>query len=135
MKYLRICLILIFGGAFLYYYYSFNPSIDSGHFVSCPTKSIFGFYCPGCGSQRLIHHLLHLNFYEAFRYNPLLFIFFPFVIYLVYVFISNLIFGTKIRIKLLYRNWFVVILFSAFVLYGILRNLPWEPFTYLAPPN
>lgn len=135
IKSLKICLIILFGGAFFYYFYTYNPSADSGHFVSCPSKSILGLNCPGCGSQRLIHHLFHLNFEEAFKYNPLLFIFFPFVIYLAGIFISNLLFGTKYRVMLLYKNWFVYMLFGIFILYGILRNLPYYPFTLLAPPN
>ncbi len=134
MKILKICLITLFGGAFLYYYYTYNPADHSESFVSCPSKSFLGLNCPGCGSQRLIHHLLHLDFGQAFRYNPLLFILFPFVIYLCYIFLSNLSFGTKYRVKILYKNWFVYVIFGVFILYGILRNLPWYPFTLLAPP-
>jgi|SRR5690606_20574980 len=134
-KIIKFCLVIFFGGAFFYYFYTYNPSADSSHFISCPSKSILGLNCPGCGSQRLIHNLLHLNFSEAFRYNPLLFLLFPFVIYLVFVFVANLIFGTKYRIKILYKNWFVFLMFSVFLIYGILRNLPFYPFTLLAPPE
>ncbi|MBA5629373.1 DUF2752 domain-containing protein [Moheibacter lacus] len=135
MKYVKIGLIMLFGGAFLFYYYNFNPSDHSEPFLSCPSKSIFGLNCPGCGSQRLIHNLLHLNFSEAFRYNPLLFILLPFVAYISWTMVSNLFFGTKIRVKILYQNWFVYLLFGTIILYGILRNLPWYPFTLLAPPD
>jgi ABC-type amino acid transport system permease subunit len=31
-----------------------------------------GLKCPGCGSQRAIHSLLHFDFVQAFRYNALL---------------------------------------------------------------
>lgn len=134
-KILKISLIIMFGGAFYYYFYSYNPSVHTGNFISCPTKTIFGFNCPGCGSQRFLHHLFHFDLAEAFRYNPLLFLLFPFVIYLLFVFISNLIFGTEYRIKILYKNWFVITLFVIFIVYGILRNLPYYPFTLLAPPE
>lgn len=135
MKYLKIGLILLIGGAFFFYFYNFNPSDQSEPFISCPSKTLLGLNCPGCGSQRLIHNLLHLNFGEAFRYNPLLFILSPFVLYILGTMVSNLFFGTKIRMKILYQNWFVYLLFGTIILYGILRNLPWYPFTLLAPPE
>lgn len=132
---LILSLILLFGGAFLFYYFNYNPSVDSANFISCPSKAILGLNCPGCGSQRMIHNLLHLNFGQAFRYNPLLFISLPFIIILVIQFGMNLFFGTKYRTKLFYNNKFVWFLFGIIMLYGILRNLPFWPFTYLAPPT
>lgn len=123
------------GGAFLYYYYRFNPSVDTTHFISCPSKTILGFNCPGCGSQRLIHHLLNFEFGQAFRYNPLLFIGLPFVGFILVQFISNTIFGTNYRTKLFYNNKFVLFIFILLLLYAVLRNIPFEPFTYLAPPE
>ena len=134
-KFLKIGLILLIGGAFFFYFYNFDPSDKSEPFISCPSKTLLGLNCPGCGSQRLIHNLFHLNFGEAFRYNPLLFILSPFVLYILGTMVSNLFFGTKIRVKILYQNWFVYLLFGTIILYGILRNLPWYPFTLLAPPN
>lgn len=51
-----------------------NPS-ESSWFVACPFRMVTGYDCPGCGSQRALHQLLHLNFKQAFLLNPLLFIF------------------------------------------------------------
>lgn len=51
-------------------YYQFDPAKNS-LFLSCPLKSVTGYDCPGCGSQRAFHALLHFRFGEAFRYNPL----------------------------------------------------------------
>jgi hypothetical protein len=135
MKFIKLCLILVLVGAFLFYYYTFNPSVQTGNFISCPTNEIFGFFCPGCGSQRMIHHLLHFEFLEAFRYNPLLFVLFPFVVFCIFIFISNTFFGTTYRLKFLYKNGFVWTFFGILLLYAILRNLPFHPFTLLAPPG
>lgn len=132
---IKLSSIILLSGAFLCYYYTYNPAEGTTFFASCPSQSIFGVYCPGCGSQRLIHSLLHLNFEAAFRYNPLLFVLFPFVIYLLYIFVSNSFFNTHYRVALLYRNWFVISLFTLLLLYGILRNLQYYPFVLLAPPN
>ena len=127
-------LILLLGGAFLYYYYQFNPTTHTSHFVSCPSKTFLGLNCPGCGSQRMIHHLLHFNFGQAFRYNPLLFITLPFVLFLLIQTCVNLIFGTSYRTKLLYNNKFVWFVFGLLMVYAVVRNLPFYPFTLLAPP-
>ena len=52
--------------------YYFNNPAESWFFLKCPVNYVTGLSCPGCGSQRTIHELLHLNFKEAFAYNPLL---------------------------------------------------------------
>jgi hypothetical protein len=41
-------------------------------FPKCPFRSFTGLLCPGCGSQRAIHQILHGNFYNAFQLNMLL---------------------------------------------------------------
>ncbi len=52
--------------------YYFNNPAESWFFLKCPVNYVTGLSCPGCGSQRAIHELLHLNFKQAFAYNPLL---------------------------------------------------------------
>ena len=52
--------------------YYFNNPAESWCFLKCPVNYVTGLSCPGCGSQRAIHELLHLNFKQAFAYNPLL---------------------------------------------------------------
>ena len=48
-------------------------------FPRCPFLMLTGFKCPGCGSQRAIHALLHGDVAEAFRYNALLLIAIPWI--------------------------------------------------------
>jgi len=38
----------------------------------CPSVRFLGLYCPGCGTLRATHHLLHGEVVTSFRYNPLL---------------------------------------------------------------
>lgn len=134
-KTVSICsLILLLGGAFLSYYFHFNPTSDPSNFVSCPSKTFFGLNCPGCGSQRMIHHLLHFNLSQAFRYNPLLFITLPFVLFILFQSLVNFVFGTNYRTKLFYNNTFVWTVFGVLMVYAVLRNLPFYPFLFLAPP-
>ncbi|MBO4446691.1 MAG: DUF2752 domain-containing protein [Bacteroidales bacterium] len=41
-------------------------------FPRCPFFVLTGLKCPGCGTQRALHCLLHLNIADAFRYNALM---------------------------------------------------------------
>jgi Protein of unknown function (DUF2752) len=40
-------------------------------FPRCPLLTLTGLKCPGCGSQRAIHQLLHGNIAASFFLNPL----------------------------------------------------------------
>ena len=64
---IAVSLVLILG----LFYFSYNPA-NTQFFPKCPVNYVTGLSCPGCGSQRAIHELLHLNFKQAFAYNPLL---------------------------------------------------------------
>lgn len=54
-----------------YVYYSYDPS-HSELFPKCPFFSLTGWKCPGCGSQRAFHQLLHGDIMAAFHYNALM---------------------------------------------------------------
>ncbi|MDR1719139.1 MAG: DUF2752 domain-containing protein [Dysgonamonadaceae bacterium] len=64
-------------------YIRFDPAA-SCFFPKCPFKLLTGFDCPGCGSQRAIHHLLHLRIAEAFRANALLVAALPYILSAMY---------------------------------------------------
>lgn len=65
-------------------FFIFSPE-DSGFFPRCPFNYATGLDCPGCGSQRAMHHLLHLEIKEAFFYNPMLVIAIPFILIGIYL--------------------------------------------------
>lgn len=65
-------------GAAAYVYYTFDPNLYNW-FPKCPFKACTGLDCPGCGSQRAVHALLHGNFLEAFQHNALLIPFIPYL--------------------------------------------------------
>ena len=96
-------------------------------YIDCPIKKITGLYCPGCGITRMFLSLLKLDFYQAFRYNPLLFITLPVFLF----FIGNAILTKKTPLynKVPDKIWIVVIVL--FIGYGVLRNIPF--FDFLAP--
>lgn len=53
---------------------------ENGFFPACPFHSLTGLQCPGCGSQRAVHHLLNFEFAEAFEKNSLLVVAIPYVL-------------------------------------------------------
>ena len=57
--------------------FTFNPA-DSSVFPPCPFRALTGFHCPGCGTLRGLHQLLHGHLLEAFSFNPLMVLFLPF---------------------------------------------------------
>ena len=65
-------------------YFFINPA-NSSWTINCPFKTITSYDCPGCGSQRAFHELLHRHFKNAFILNPIFVIAIPiFVIFLVF---------------------------------------------------
>lgn len=50
----------------------FDPSEGSFPFPRCPFKWLTGWDCPGCGSTRALHSLLHGRIGEALEFNAAL---------------------------------------------------------------
>jgi hypothetical protein len=59
-------------------YKKFDPAKHS--FPACPFLKVTGYKCPGCGSQRAIHHLLNGDIKQAFYLNPLLILAIPYIL-------------------------------------------------------
>lgn len=96
--------------------------------IPCIFHKISGLYCPGCGITRMFISLFKLNIYQAFRYNPLVFILL--IISTLYFLVDSLKYGiTKKHIKL--PEIVYIILLILVIGFGILRNIPM--FSYLAP--
>ena len=65
-----VILALIAGGWVVYTY----PPSQHTLYPRCVFKAASGYDCPGCGSTRAVHQLLHGNIRQAFLFNPLLFV-------------------------------------------------------------
>jgi len=99
--------------------------------IPCIFHQITGFYCPGCGITRMIFSLLKLDFYQAFRFNPLIFIALPFIIVVLIDFVFK---WGRGKDNYLYRKindrvWIVLLIIT--IIFGIIRNIPF--FEYLIP--
>lgn len=96
----------------------FDPS-TSAIFPPCPTNALTSLYCPGCGTLRAMHALLHGDLKEALSQNILAVIFIPIL--------PAIYFFPKYFRKPIVPAAMLVI----FILYAILRNT--ETFSFLAP--
>jgi hypothetical protein len=120
---LAIWLLIIAGAAYLFF---FEPG-RSGFFPGCPFRFLTGFTCPGCGTTRALHQILHGNFYAAFTLNPLLLLAIPFLLvaflrYTVIVFRGGVPRGNALPAPYIYAIFFVILSFWIF------RNTPLYPF-------
>ncbi len=59
-------------------YFRFDPALYP--FPKCPFQYITGFKCPGCGSQRALHQLLHGHLGNAAQANPLFILILPYLL-------------------------------------------------------
>jgi hypothetical protein len=109
----------------------FNP-VTAGFFPVCPLYAMTGLHCPGCGLTRGFHALFHGDILGALHFNALLPIyFFTFA----YFGVSMLLVALRgrglsfkfLRLELVYGFLALLLIFS------VARNLPYYPFTFLAP--
>ena len=131
VTYTLITIGILVGLGFAYVYSKVNPS-EHQLFPKCTFHSLTGYHCPGCGSQRAIHDILNFRFLEGFKHNFLIGLGFMVLLYQIYLWIRNRIKPEK-KSNLLYQPkiaWAILIIVVSF---WVLRNIPFEPFTYLAP--
>jgi len=124
-----VLLFILIGIAVLFY---FLDPVQHSLFPQCIFHSISGYHCPGCGSQRAIHSLVHLNFAGVVGNN---FLFLPALLLIAYHYIRpplNNFMKWKLP-NIFYSKKTPWIIFAVVVLFWILRNLPWYPFSVLAP--
>ena len=111
---------LLFLAVALYYFF-LNPHQQTDFFMSCPFYKITGYQCPGCGSQRAFHEVLHFHFLEAFKQNALFVLGIPYVLLIFYA-NFNKEKHQKLR-QVLVGNKTLLILLIVAILFGVLRNL------------
>lgn len=97
----------------------------------CPLYVLTGLHCPGCGSLRALHSLLHGDLASAIRFNALLILSLPFLAGLC----VNSVRGSlgKAALDAGPRPVWIWIFFAMMLTFGVLRNLPFAPFSHLAP--
>lgn len=120
--------IIFLIASIILYYFMFN---ELEIVIPCIFYSITGLYCPGCGITRMIFSLIKFDFYQAFRYNPLMFVFSPFILIVFIDFIIKWLIGRNDHLYLKISNKMWIILLVITLLFGVIRNIPF--FDYLIP--
>ena len=101
-------------------------------FPVCVFHKVTGLYCPGCGTARGLHHLLHGDLLGACRSNILMVLCLPLLGQLL---ASQVVLATSGRtlkpLPISARAAWLIL--AAIMLYWVARNIPVHPLTLLAP--
>jgi Protein of unknown function (DUF2752) len=108
------------------YLFIFEPG-KTGFFPICLFRALTGLTCPGCGSTRAMHQLLHGHLLEAFELNPLLLIGLPFLLFALARYSILAVRGITPRKNILPAS-VIYALFFIIVSFWIIRNTSVYPF-------
>ena len=109
---------------------TFDPNVAGNPFPGCVFHALTGLYCPACGSTRAMHALVHFDLPTALSMNALLLIGGPLGVLLVLRALEKTPAALEPWLRPLAKPWLWVGIVAGF---GIVRNLPWAPFSWLAP--
>ncbi|MDB9712729.1 DUF2752 domain-containing protein [Flavobacteriaceae bacterium] len=122
-KVLKWSVIIILLGILAILYKTYNP-IDYIYFPKCPIRELTGLECPGCGSQRAVHHLLNFDIFNAIKENVILVVSIPYIL-------TGLVFDSlkkpnksilKVR-KILFGTIAIYVVLTIIIAFWILRNI------------
>ncbi|MGL4328243.1 MAG: DUF2752 domain-containing protein [Tannerellaceae bacterium] len=120
LKYIVLLSLALTG---LLAYYLFNPA-EQLLFPKCPFLLLTGWQCPGCGSQRAIHDLLHFQIMDALRMNFLVVLAIPYIMLALY---CEWMRTKSVRIERIYRLLYgskaSMTIAILFILFMIIRNI------------
>ena len=108
------------------YLFIFEPG-QSGYFLPCPFRALTGLNCPGCGTTRCLHQLLHGNVSAGFKLNPLFVVALPFLIWALVAYTNSAISGGLSRPANV-KPRYVWSLVGLIISFWIFRNTPFYPF-------
>ena len=101
----------------------------------CVFHALTSLHCPGCGSTRALHALLHGDIAAAVRFNPLTL---PAVAFLGYAYVRWAVGALAGRrgehVGARIKPWLLLALAVVICVFWITRNIPVFPLTLLTPP-
>lgn len=113
-------LCMIAGLAVIYYF--FDPA-QAGWMPRCLWKVATGTDCPGCGSQRMIHALMHGDFASAWKANAFALCMLPAIVFMLWL---EAVRGRHSRLYACVHRPGVIVCFGVVVMgWWILRNVAW----------
>jgi hypothetical protein len=105
--------------------WAFDPA-QTGMYPPCALHWLTGWHCPGCGSTRAVHALLHGNVLAALGFNPLLVIGTPVVaVAAAWHRRKSGQWGFPAK-----SGWAML---AVLLVFALARNIPCYPFSILAP--
>jgi Protein of unknown function (DUF2752) len=110
----------------------FFPPTENSFYPKCILFQYTGKHCPGCGSTRALHSLLHGDLRQALAYN----LFIPFLVPFLGVRALRVWYGAMRRRPAppwRLPTWVTWAFLVCMLTYAVLRNLPFAPFNLLAP--
>lgn len=108
------------------YLFIFEPG-KTGFFPACPFRTLTGFTCPGCGSSRGLHRLLHGDIVSALEFNPLMVLSLPFLLYALVRYTAAAVSGRPLQRHNLDAKY-IWMLFGVIMSFWIFRNTRFYPF-------
>jgi hypothetical protein len=108
------------------YLFIFEPG-RSGLFPACPFRTLTGFTCPGCGSTRGLHRLLHGDIVGAVEFNALMVASLPFLLYVLVRYTAAALTGRPYQPHRLNAKY-IWMLFVVIMCFWIFRNTRLYPF-------
>lgn len=102
-------------------YYIIDP-MTSRLAPKCLIHTLTNLDCPGCGSQRMLHALLHGDLASAWTANPFLLCLLPLLIAWIWIDADPSTYPRAARI--LNSPAFIIAIFIIVILWTILRNIP-----------
>jgi hypothetical protein len=108
------------------YLFIFEPG-RTGLFLNCPFRLLTGFNCPGCGTTRGIHRLLHGDISGAFQFNPLMMLVLPILFFVLVRHTIDVFRHQPLRSNRLSPGY-IWVFFVVVMTFWIFRNTPYYPF-------
>jgi hypothetical protein len=108
------------------------PPGQSPLYPPCLFHAATGLHCPGCGSLRALHALLHGRLAAALGHNPLTVLALPFLACALLARARAALAGRPPPSRAASPAWAWALL-ALILLFWLLRNIPAWPFTCLAP--
>src|SRR6185436_7921828 len=109
------------------YVFIFEPG-KTGFFPLCPFRLVTGFQCPGCGSTRALHQILHGHIAAAFMLNPLFVVSLPLFAF-AFLRYTSLAFQGKTPRPNALPAAYIYLIFWVVLSFWIFRNTPFYPFS------
>jgi hypothetical protein len=123
-----IAAMLLVGAGVLYHF----PPTEGSFYPRCLFHLATGFHCPGCGATRCVYALVHGDLPQALAYNLLLLLYLPYLAATAFNACWHAVVGRPAFCGRL-PSWAIMATAILLMVYWVVRNLPFAPFTFLAP--